>query len=666
MVRSARRVGRRPLRSAAFAVDAARPHHLVSEAAFPPDGESDVYGWHRERMPDQGGPEGEGDVGDSVRDLLWLAGVLDRASQEPSRYLMAAAGRTALGLSVIDGIPDELAVGQRALVWALAYHVETVDSSGQRRVRLAPAVESDDGSDPPPVGEVDEAVAEAWRSLLQLVTEPAAVARLHHLLFERGGADRRNHARAATEAYMGSAERWERGLDAVLDLTAATRLARAVGNEDLFGDSLNRMSELVTRYLSETEPPAGIILRGLEHLVGEPGCPGGVDVQLTRAASTWPDARRNDQVLALMLRRAKKPEDRREIWRRRVDAFTAEASTASSAILRAMRLQQALALAEQSGDRNLRERAAAELQTIRLTDLGMMSFTVSSRQYEEEFDRQVAIVSGGENWKQSLIQFATFGTLSGMTERNRDIVRAQHREHPLSALFPTTLLGPDGLPAYAGNSEGDRFDVDLARWETQLIDRWVPVMSAALHEIPNRHGLPALAEITAFLNTWPAVEGGTGAALARSLLRFWAGDSEAAAYTLVPRIESLARSLVLTSERGIYRLQREHTPGQYAGLGALLAIVEKEYHLDESRSRFLSVLLRHPAGCNLRNLMLHGFSGDPGPGITAVLIHAALMIATISPDPDSHPERTEDHRPPVADGHAGEHERNSDVESDIE
>lgn len=86
----------------------------------------------------------------------------------------------------------------------------------------------------------------------------------------------------------------------------------------------------------------------------------------------------------------------------------------------------------------------------------------------------------------------------------------------------------------------------------------------------------------------------------------------------------------------MYRLQREHKPGQYAGLGQLLPILQEEYDLDESRSRFLSALLRHPAGLNLRNQMLHGFVGDPGPGVAATLLHAALSLCAIArPQPQA-------------------------------
>lgn len=582
-------------------------------------------------MPDQ---ELADDSPEGPRALSALAAVLDRASRERSKYMMALQAREALGLSMVEELPDELPWPERATVWALEYHVETVDSQGRRRVRLAPAHEHDDGSDPPPPGNVPEPAVEVWRALLDLVAQAPARARLHHLLFERGGPTKREHAQSAASAYIASAQDWERGLDAVQDLTAATRLARAVGDQDLAAESLAAVEALVTRRLDEADPPAGIVLRALRHLVGEPDCPPTVDGLLERAAATWPEGNRKDGALALMLERCPDEEARKQVWRRRVAVLTEEAAAASSGIMRAVRLQQSLGLAEASGDRDLRQDAAAALQRVQRDDLELMSFSATSRRYEEEFEQQVAAVSAGDSWQQSLITFAMWPPLSGDTERNRDLIRRQQAEHPLAALFPTHLLGPEGLPAYTGTSEEDRFDIDLVQWETELTRHWLPVVADALHEIPRRHGLPDLQEISEFLARWPAGDGPLAPALARALLRYWTGDSEGAAYTVLPRIESIVRGLVLATDRGVYRLQREHTPGQYAGLGQLLPILQEEYKQDESRTRFLAGLLRHPAGLNLRNLMLHGFVGDPGPGVAAALLHVALSLcATARPEP---------------------------------
>jgi hypothetical protein len=568
---------------------------------------------------------------DQVRDLPWLAHVLDEASRHRSHHRMAVAGRELLGLALLDEFPDDLPVEERAVAWALEYHVESVDGEGRRRIRLASKFEHDDGSDPPAVADAPEEVVSVWRALLDLVKEPPARARLHHLLFERGRPEAFRHARSAAEAYLASAEHQDRGLDAVEDLVAATRLGRAISDSALTTESLDRAANLAEQHLAADEPPAGIVIRALRHLVGEPDCPDRVDALLARAAEAWPDANRRDQVLAIMLKRCDDAPSRADVWRRRVAAFSEEAEAATSTIMRAFRLQQALRLAERSGDVELRREAASRLQAIRHEALEMMTFKASSHRYEEEFERLVEEASKGADWRQALITFATLGPISGDVEQNRALIEERHRQHPLANLFPVDLRSPEGLPIFTGTSEEDRFDLDLTMWETELVGYWLPILVAGLHAIPERHGLPTLEEISTFLMQWPAVHGAVGPAIARALLRYWTGDAEGAAYTIAPRIEALVRSLVLQRDRGVFRLQRDHKPGQYPGLGHLLPILVDEYALPESVARFLDAVVCHPGGLNVRNLMLHGYVDDLGPGIAALLIHTALGLATIRP-----------------------------------
>jgi hypothetical protein len=562
-----------------------------------------------------------------------LAQVLDQASRQRSHHRMVVTGRRLLGLGIIDELPEDFPNEKRAVAWALEYHIESVDAQGRRRIRLASRIEHDDGADPPSVEDVPDDIVDVWRALLDLVTEPPAKARLHHLLFQHGGPESFRQARSAAEAYLESATNEDRRLDAVDDLVAATRLARAIGDSTLTADALDRVANLAKRYLADADPPAGIVLRALRHLVGEPDCPDRVDALLALAAQSWPDAYRRNQALGMMLERCKDASCRAEVWRRRVAAYTEEADAATSTIMRAVALQKALLVAEKSGDADLRREASSRLQAIRHETMETMTFRASSHRYDEESERLVNKASEGKGWRDALFTFATFGPLSGNAEQNRILIEQRHRQHPLANLFPVDLRSPEGLPIYTGTSEQDRFDVDLAMSEAQLVGQWAPIMATALHTIPERHGLPTLKEIGDFVSEWPAVEGPVGPAIARSLLRYWTGDSEGSAYTIVPRIETLVRGLVLRTARGIYRLQDVHKPGQYAGLGHLLPILQEEYALSESVARFLSVLLRHPAGLNRRNLMLHGYLDEPDPGGTAILLHTALLIATIRPTP---------------------------------
>jgi Domain of unknown function (DUF4209) len=578
---------------------------------------------------------------DAEREFRRCAAALDTASSGASPYEMSTLLRAELGVDEGAEIPDELPATERATLIAFEYFVETTDDSGRSRISLIPRHQFGTDSEPPSVRTVDRAIVDTWGALATRVTEPAARARLHHLLFQRGGRDAATHARAAIDAYIASAADWTRPMDAVNDLAAATRLARAVGDTPRVLRSLGLMADLAAHQLDAEEPLAGVILRALTHLVGEDCCPPSVDDLLERAANAWTDGHRRDGAFALMLQRCTDATARAAVWDRRVQAHIDHADAESSPLMRSVRLQQALATAEASGIRDLRDRAASLLQAVRGTDRQMIRFRASSRRYEEEFDNLVDTLVTGDNWQEALIRFGTFGPISGDVDANRRKVENDHRIAPFASLLPVQLVTPEGLPFFTGSDDESRFDVDLVTWEQQLIEQWLRPLTVALHEIPARHRLPTRQNLTAFLDSWPGVFG-TGATLADAVIRYWAGDPNGAALTIVPGIEALARNLVLATDTGIYRLQKNYTPGQFPGLGVLLPLLSELYQLPESRSRFLSALLTHPAGMNLRNRMAHGYIGSVGPPVAAVLIHAALSLAAIAPPALANEPGTED------------------------
>ena len=94
----------------------------------------------------------------------------------------------------------------------------------------------------------------------------------------------------------------------------------------------------------------------------------------------------------------------------------------------------------------------------------------------------------------------------------------------------------------------------------------------------------------------------------------------------MPKVEALVRALVLTCGLPIYRIQREKTPGQYPGLGALLPEVRK-LGMDESWYRFMHTFLASVAGANERNELLHGFIDEVNEPISALVLLANLYLA---------------------------------------
>ncbi|WP_231109973.1 hypothetical protein, partial [Mycobacterium avium] len=92
---------------------------------------------------------------------------------------------------------------------------------------------------------------------------------------------------------------------------------------------------------------------------------------------------------------------------------------------------------------------------------------------------------------------------------------------------------------------------------------WVSPLISALHEIPNRFGLPETQQLAEFLHTWPGIHRSALPAVVIALQRFWAGDSQGAIHILVPKIEDLIRELLLSVDYGMYALEQAQRPGQY-------------------------------------------------------------------------------------------------------
>ncbi len=381
---------------------------------------------------------------DDDRQLRRCAAALDTASSATSHYELSVLLRTELGMQPGVEVPSHLAVAERAALLAYEYFVETTNDLGRRRISLVPRHQFGRDTEPPTVRDVDQTIVDRWGALAGLVTMPAARARLRHLLFQLGGRDAVSHAHAATDAYIDAAADWTRPMDAVDDLAAATRLARAVGDTARVTRSLELMADLAAHQLDAEQPLAGVILRALGHLVGEEGCPARVDDLLERAAHAWPDGHRRDGAYALMLKRCTDDPARAAVWERRVQAHIDHADAESDLLMRSVRLQQALATAEASNIRSLRDRAAALLQAVRGTDREMIRFKASSRQYEEEFDNLVDSLVDGDTWHAALITFGTFGPITGDVGTNRRKIETDHRIAPFASLLPVQLVNPKG------------------------------------------------------------------------------------------------------------------------------------------------------------------------------------------------------------------------------
>ena len=510
-------------------------------------------------------------------------------------------------------------------LWAFEYHSQ--GSPAQTDYFKPWMIFADGSGNMPFIRDLPASCLDWWGLLADQVNEARPRARLEHLLFLRRQGNGGARARRAAEAYLdlatGSPDIYT--IDAI---KVCLDLARRVKRDELVQAAIDLTCKHAASALSEDKPLPGVAIRLLALLNGESGAPCDVDDLLQQARDKFAcDVHNEDGVIQLQLERAKGQSERRaQLWSERVDAWIA-AAEAVEPIVGVMHFQKAVEHARSSGDRALLERATARMQAVRHDEMQMQSFSVEMGLHVGEIERWLQPITDAEGWQIALAEFARFGPFTGDVDHNRQLRDQVETDFPLSQLLPPVQLGGDGLPRYQPASEEDRRDYQLAKIEIRQLQLYSRVVLEALVRVANK-GLPSLEELVEHFTSNPTVPRDLASAMGRAFLRFWAGDAEGAAFTIVPRIEALARNLLLSGDAGIYQVQRQESPGQYPPLRFLLNELLKR-GLDPSWHRYLHVLCTHAAGYNYRNELSHGFVDNVSDAMAALLLQAAAYLAML-------------------------------------
>ncbi|MEU3263267.1 DUF4209 domain-containing protein [Streptomyces bacillaris] len=531
---------------------------------------------------------------------------------------------------------DLSAATRKAAGWAFSYSVQVVEIEGKWRARVSPYFEGPDGAAlPPHVGSVSEACVRIWAALAEKVNSNWGKARLRHLLFERRFGNARDHALQASQAYLQLSREWSEGLDKADALNLALRVARAVGEKSLSSLIMSEMIELINRLVSGDSDSPGAALQLLRPLTSERSAPDELDAALDGALRAYNSPFIQDEILALKMVRASGLDQRAAVESQRVQIWL-DAAEAAAGLVKSGHLKNALRRAESSGRSDLIDRAASALQKIREEDLGLASFSASSTISREQFQQLMDPVTTVAGWREALIQFVgAYGPAVGTVENTVKAV-AEHAKYSIVENIATTeLLGGDGLPRFSPQSEIERREMRLARQESFMLQTTAPLLSHALHKIAEVYGIPSEEDLTEFFSQGALTGPESAGAIARCFTRYWMGDPEGAAYSAAPRIETLARNLVIELDAGVYRLQRNEKPGQYPGLGVLLGVL-REKGLSESWYRNILTVCGNPAGgWNLRNELAHGFIDHAGPPPAALLLQCIVYLWTLGAEPQS-------------------------------
>ena len=558
-----------------------------------------------------------------------VAALVDSAAASAEHeYDIAQTLRQSLRVSR-DNEQDVAAPGPASWTfWAYEYHPRRAKPTEQDFFE-PPLLYADGTGNIPSLSSLPDEAIEWLAQLSREVKQPRALARLAHLLFLRRYGNAGIHARTAIKSYLVIARR-SIDIDAVDAVRIGLELSRRIGDAQLADDALGIIVGIIRAALAVDQPAAGVVLGLLDMLVSEANPLSDVEQLLQDARAAYAnDAHNADTVISFELRLSRGDTAvTTALWDARVALWIAAAEK-TDRIVASVHLQRAVKHARASGDSQLLERTTAKLQELRLDDLGLTRITVGMSLPRPHLDQMIRSVIDAPTWQEALREFARLGPVTGDADANRRAARQQEQDFPLSRLFPPAQLGGDNLPRFSATTDEEIFEHRLVKNELLFLQLHAPVVLEGLMRIIASRPIPSLEELSQHFATNPTIPPDLAAAIARSFLRFWAGDAEGAVCTATPLIEALARNLLVQDDFGIYRLQRQQSPGQYPGLRFLLDELSKR-GLDASWHRFILVLCAHVVGFNFRNELSHGFILDVDDSFAALVLQVVAYLANLN------------------------------------
>lgn len=555
----------------------------------------------------------------------------------------ASGANTAWELAQAFILSDEERSGPAGLVRDAFHYGESFRRSRAKDF-FVPMMEGDGFCYPPHIRDVPAEVGRLWGAVADRVRSPIARARLSDLCFEGHWGNVGEHGRAAVAAYL------EMSKVDVYALEEDRRLFAAVGRVDWLGRALALASKMGDAPRSEQAVMALVdaTRESLAQGAGEPGVALGliealVDAGRAESDELLEEARRPyggdywnmDHILQMQLRRTGDDEERRRALQRARVVGLIDHAESCEALVEMSFLKDAIELAHDYGFTELAQECTLRLQSITEEDLGLQQMAVEIPIPTGAIEKGVQDILDVESWQDALRKLSSHPP-SGNAAANRARVDDLMKAHPIRSLFPEEVLGGDGLPRIRVTTEEEKREKRLVEHEALSMQLDALVLHEALVQTWKKWGPISAQELAAFLGARDHVRPELADALARAFLRFFNGDPEGATFTAVPRLEALARELVLQGALPVYRTQRARSPGQYPGLGALLAILLAA-GLDDSWVRYLGTLLANPMGQNARNELLHGFVDLPPDSWATLVFVGVLFLAvhvTVTPRPN--------------------------------
>jgi hypothetical protein len=387
--------------------------------------------------------------------------------------------------------PDE---SLRPPVFAFGFHFLEPDTEarGRHRGPWGPMVEMGGQRFPPPLETLDDEVVAAWAQMLDAVDKPPVQARCGDLVWVRKRGPRPHEAaRSAIQGYLDLAQDddWS-PMERAEGLARALELARELNDDELVTRVAFTMSAAADHEMSGGEDRPGLTLRFLQPLVRLPSelRPAQIGEQLKAADDRYGADPYIAESVAESLRQLAAPEERREIERRMVRRWMDEAGR-GDALLRMLRLQQALELALSSGLKEEADEIRRLMVEVSPDELDLKRVETEvpfPRDRVDAFVEQVSKLELGE----SLRLFGSLGPPTGDPTEAEEAAAKLLREHPLMGFFPRVVLG-EVYPSvvFKADTPERHQRLEAAQYRARAASVWAVIASSiaeALLPLTNR------------------------------------------------------------------------------------------------------------------------------------------------------------------------------------
>jgi len=481
----------------------------------------------------------------------------------------------------------------------------------------------DVGQYPPPLSVLESREIDIWVDIVELELPAILGARLGHLLWLRRVDGRHVYARLAIGAYrelsrQTSRENYERAED----LACALTLAKRLGDGALFVECWDELFEFVEACISGNDD-SGVFIAAAALAGATRQRKMELPTLFEKLLESCDDVFQRDQALSFLALVAAKTPERKAVAERRVTLWISEAEKTQGLIAQA-HLSTALEIARIGGLTQRHQEIFTLMQTLDVsTDLKRISANVDIS--EETYEAWIHSFCGFPNLSDVLTRFVSYVPIEqDRTKMDSDVTDFMGR-FPLQFLFGKTILKEANLPVKHLSTKEDHFEVEVTKQETMRIMIWSFSAVEVLARIPEKWSESIENADSLFPSTYLPI--GLASIFGNGLQLHWAGNHRASLGVVLPALETLVRHWVSEVGYQTYRMGSDGTVSPLS-LKPLLHLLRP--HLEPWVWSYLTLTLIEPLGLNIRNLVLHGSTQRVSAEDSALVIHIALVLSTLT------------------------------------